>query len=104
MSRSLNRNADYERDAETFSADAYTVDGWGQGVAFYVRGWELEADEDTEWSGIKNRTGQVVVTMVGDDRKFAVDPDDVHPINEDDYCHECGQVGCCHDGRDRSEA
>jgi hypothetical protein len=42
----------YESDDATFNADAYTVRGWGQGIAFYVLGWEIEPDEDTEWSGM----------------------------------------------------
>lgn len=32
--------------------------------------------------------------MVGDDRVHLVDPDDLTKIEDDDYCHECGQVGC----------
>jgi hypothetical protein len=27
---------------------------------------------------------------------------DLIPLDDLDYCAECGQVGCCHDGRDRS--
>lgn len=39
-------------------------------------------------------TGLVLMVMVGDDRRHAVDPADVTPLNDDDYCPECGQVGC----------
>ena len=89
-------------DAPEYDADAYTVAGWGAGIAWSVYGWETEPDEDTEWSGYEVRTGNLVVCMIGDDRLFAVDPDDVTAIDEDAYCHECGQVGCCHDGRVRA--
>ena len=44
----------------------------------------------------------VIAIMVGDDRKHEIDVDDLILIDEDDYCHECGQIGCTHDGRDRS--
>jgi hypothetical protein len=94
---------DYEPDREAWPADAYTVAGWGEDIAWYVHGWETAPDEDTEWTGIEPRTGRVVATMVGDDARFAVDPEDLTPLGELDYCAECGQVGCCHDGRDRSE-
>ena len=92
----------YETDDETFAADAYTVDGWSAGIAWHALGWETEPDEDTEWSGYEVRTGRVVTRMVGDDRHFMFDPDEIHPLAREDYCGECGQVGCCHDGLDRS--
>lgn len=93
----------YETDDDTFAADAYTVKGWGKGIAFYVLGWETEPDEDTEWSGYESRTGSVVVVMIGDDKRHIVDQDDLTPIKRADYCGECGQIGCTHDGLDRSE-
>ena len=92
----------YEADDDTFSADAYTVAGWGHGIAWYVRGWEVIPDEETEWSGLEERTGRIVVTQIGDDRRFVVNPEDCTPIARAAYCGECGQVGCTHDGLDRS--
>lgn len=86
----------YEEDRTAFPADAYRVSGWGEGVAFRVYGWETEPDEDTEWSGCENRPGRVVVVMVGDDARHTVDPDDLAPLSESDYCHDCGQIGCSH--------
>lgn len=44
------------------------------------------------------------VVMVGDDKRHTVDKDDCTPIEREDYCGECGQIGCSHDGYDRSEA
>jgi hypothetical protein len=46
--------------------------------------------------------GKAIVVMIGDDREHIVDPEDLTHIDEDDYCHECGQVGCTADGRDRT--
>ena len=43
----------------------------------------------------------VSIVMVGDDRRQQVDRDEVTPLAEEDYCGECGQIGCTHDGRDR---
>ena len=73
--------------------DRYTVRGW-RGVAFYVAGYQVEADDDTEWSGYYNRTGMLLAVMVGDDKYHVVDPADLTPLSDGEYCPECGQVGC----------
>jgi hypothetical protein len=95
--------SNYEVDDETFPAEAYCVRGYA-GVAFYVLGWEIEPDEDTEWSGCEVRTGRVLAVMVGDDQRHSLDPDDVTELPREDYCAGCGQIGCTHDGLDRSES
>ncbi len=74
------------------------------GVAFFVLGYETEPTDNSEWDGVEERTGLLVVRMVGDKRHWAVDPDEVRNLAREDYCGECGQVGCAHDGLDRSEA
>lgn len=92
------KRAGYEADREAFPAPAYRVRGY-RGVAFWILGWETEPDEDTEWSGTEARTGRVVGVMVGDDRKFVIDPDDATPLDESEYCPGCGQIGCrCYAG------
>lgn len=98
-----NHRVHFEADDQAFPADAYRVHGWGEGIAFYVRGWETEPDADTEWSGYEVRTGSVVVTMIGDDARHVVDPEDLTPLDRRDYCGECGQIGCTCDGYDRTE-
>ena len=80
----------------------YRVDGWSAGIAWSYHGPETAPDEDTVWTGIEEPTGRVLMIMVGDDRVFAVDPEDCSPLADEDYCHECGQVGCTADGWDRS--
>jgi hypothetical protein len=90
----------YEDDNATFPAEAYQVDGY-RGIAWYVMGWETEPDEDTEWSGYEVRTGRVVARMVGDDRDFTFEPDELKPLEREEYCGVCGQMGCAHDGYDR---
>jgi hypothetical protein len=80
---------------DTFDFDAaYTADGYSAGIAWRVYAWEEEADEDTEWTGMLVRTGRVLAHMVGDDRTFSFEPDELTVIAEDDYCSCCGQVGC----------
>ena len=94
----------YEIDDKAFPEDAYSV-GWHggcDGIAWYVLGWETEPDIDTEWSGIMNRTGLIVCVMVGDNKHFLFDIDDISPFEREAYCGECGQIGCSHDGYDRS--
>lgn len=70
------------------SRDArYRVRGW-PAVAVWVDGYETRSS--------------VRVVMVGDDRRHIVDVDELEPIADDDYCGECGQIGCAHDGRARA--
>jgi len=90
----------YEVDDATFNADAYQVTGY-RSIAWYVRGWEIRPDEDTEWSGIEERTGNIIATMVGDDRQFVFGPDEITPLAREEYCGGCGQMGCGHDGVER---
>jgi hypothetical protein len=98
----MSRRRHYETDDAAFPADAYAVAGH-RGVAWYVLGWETAPDEDTEWSGIEERTGRVVCRMVGDDCDFSFEPGELKPLEREAYCGVCGQVGCAHDGLDRSE-
>lgn len=91
----------YQNDNKAFGGDAYSVEGY-RGIAWRVLGWELEADEDTEWSGYYNQTGRVLAIMVGDDRVFDFEPSELTKLDELDYCHVCGQIGCGHDGLDRN--
>ena len=108
------RKSTFEKDAEAFPAGAYTVKGY-RGIAWYVLGWETEPgpsewydEEAEEWVSDEEpepvRTGQVVCVMVGDDRHFTFDRDDITPLAREDYCGECGQMGCTHDGLDRTES
>jgi len=90
------RHPNYEIDETTFPAEAYMVDGY-KGVAWRVYGWELEQDEE----GDEIHTGRIVCVMVGDDRRFVFDPNEVTPLADLDYCASCGQIGCTHDGRER---
>ena len=77
-------------DADT----RYKVEGFG-GVAFFYDRDETKPDADTEWSGIEVPTGRVLMVMVGDDYRHAIDPADATPIGEDDYCPGCGQIPSC---------
>jgi hypothetical protein len=36
----------------------------------------------------------VEAIMVGDDRVHIVDVDDLTKLDDDDYCHSCGQIAC----------
>jgi hypothetical protein len=72
----------------------YRVEGWG-GIAFYLLGYKLVRDEDYEWSGIEYEDRDWVrAVMVGDDTVHVVEVDDLTPLDEGDYCSECGQIGC----------
>jgi len=52
------------------------------------------ADDGERW---------MTVVMIGDDGRHRVDRDDFVALKRNDYCGECGQVGCACDGLDREE-
>lgn len=81
--------------SETLDLKAhYTVAGY-EGIAFYLIGYRLVRDEDYEWTGIEEEDRDYVrAVMVGDDEVHEVDVDDLTPLPEDEFCSECGQVGC----------
>lgn len=89
-----NRN-DYVEDLAAFPHEAYRVkETWARGVAFRVLGWEIAPRfEDSE---TYDQTGKVTIRMIGDDRHWYVDFDDLDPLKEDAYCWSCGQIGCTH--------
>lgn len=43
--------------------------------------------------------GWAYVVYVGDDREQLVEVSELTEIADEDYCHECGQIGCTADGR-----
>lgn len=65
---------------------------------------EKDHDHDGECYAIDDEpytyedTDRVIVVMIGDDREHEVDREDLTPLPADDYCAECGQIGCTHDG------
>lgn len=74
----------------------YKVEGYS-GIAWYPLGYVMARDEDYEWTGIEiEDTSRVRMVMVGDDRVFTFDIDEIEVIPEDSFCHSCGQIGCGH--------
>jgi hypothetical protein len=47
---------------------------------------------------IETDTDRVVAVMIGDDREFTFDVEDLTALDRDEFCGECGQIGCGHDG------
>lgn len=45
---------------------------------------------------------EIHAVMVGDDRVHVLDAADVTVMDREAFCGECGQVGCTHDGLDRT--
>lgn len=92
----------------------YKVDGYS-GIAWYCVGyattWTEEewvydgaGDPEDESSYLYNEpeeledTSRVRMVMVGDDTVFTFYVEDINPLSEDAFCHECGQIGCHADG------
>lgn len=99
---------------------AFTVAGHG-GIAWRVIGYAKEWTEE-EWTFIGGPgeeededayaysepelvedPSRVRAVMVGDDSVWTFDVEDLTPLAREDYCGVCGQVGCAHDGYDRTE-
>jgi len=93
---------------------AYRIDGWAAGAAWRLVGYEQEQPEcqghpdDGELDGPAGETfycdgsceepvdnlERVRAVMVGDDAEFTFDVADLIPLDEDDFCEGCGQIGC----------
>lgn len=85
---------------ESYRGVAFWVDDWSKkivekyveypdfgdsGEPFY--GWEeVEVISDS----------MVDCYMIGDDRKFEFDIDELTAIDVNDFCGSCGQIGCGH--------
>jgi hypothetical protein len=76
-----------EADEDFPRGTTVTISG-ESGVAFHV----LEVSSDGE---------RLHVRMVGDDRVHTIYRDDVDLLDREDFCGQCGQVGCAHDGMER---
>jgi hypothetical protein len=59
------------------------------GVAF----WYLCPCENEDHHGCH------IAIMVGDDHEWHLDVADITLLDRDEFCGECGQIGCGHDGR-----
>jgi len=92
---------------EHMSTDKVYAVSTHPGIAWYFTGPELEIREEDCWwfdedDGLWREdeepepvpTGRATMVMVGDDRKFQIDPDDCTELDEDAYCPGCGQIGC----------
>lgn len=72
----------------------YMINNW-EGIAWRLLGYVEVLDEDYEWSGITNvDESHVNAVMIGDDRVFTFEVGDLILIDEEDFCPECGQIGC----------
>lgn len=79
----------------------YAVESY-PGIAFYLRGYVMTRDADYDWTGIEDEDHSFVrAVMVGDDREHIIDVDELRALEDEGYCHVCGQIGCDHDGLER---
>jgi hypothetical protein len=94
-----------ESMAEFDFAPAYKVAGQ-EGIAWRVTSYAKEdclvedyfEDEDgvvsyAEWEEVEDRS-RVIAHMIGDDSNWTFDITDLTPLEDDEYCSSCGQVGC----------
>lgn len=73
---------------------AYKVKGHG-GIAWRPIKYHTYRDGDYDWTGEEIvDTTLVDCYMVGDDSVWTFDVDDLTKIDDEEYCSECGQIGC----------
>ena len=91
-----------------FDFDAHYQIKEYRGIAWFALGWEAKnvpimcICEDENGKEYEEESGEyeleptnnVVLVMVGDDRKFVFSQDECIKIEEDSFCRECGQIGC----------
>jgi len=97
------------QDGVDFDAHYRIKKPWARGVAWFLLGWEAryvpelafmwdefgnEWEEEVEGKWVPDVGGRVVAVMVGDDRRFVFDLEDLEVIKEDSFCSGCGQIGC----------
>ena len=58
----------------------YRVRGFS-GVAFGIQSYDEEENS-------------AIVVMVGDDRPWTILASDMTPLNDTEFCRDCGQIGC----------
>ena len=90
----------FGKDDTLYEGQVCKASGYS-GIALHAFGWTTEPDEETEWTGIEVVTDRVLCVMVGDDRELSIDIEDLEALPREDYCGECGQVGCTCDAYDR---
>lgn len=67
----------------------------------YKRG---DTVESKQWKGVAlwviepviDEHDNVIVRMVGDDRDFEAYAPSLRPLEADEFCGGCGQIGCAH--------
>lgn len=76
---------------------AYKVEGY-EGVAWLLichPRYIVDDDDNCNFGAFAN-TERVVAHMIGDNREFEFEIDEITPISEDEYCSQCGQMRCNH--------
>lgn len=99
----MHNTANITKNGSTFDfTKRYKVAGHG-GVAFRAIGHPLqmyeyiyhEAEDEFGYESVFEADySQVIAIIVGDDYQWTFDVDDLTPLEDTDYCSECGQIGC----------
>ncbi len=85
---------------ESYRGIAFWVDDWARSLEEqYVE--YIESDDSGEvffgWEEVEVISNSVVECyMVGDDKMYKFDIDELTAVNVNDFCYSCGQIGCGH--------
>jgi len=102
-------------EMETYNMDSFIGKTYsdGRGIALAIVGRETEeetefviscddenCDHAEDWCYEEQTSiifsGRLIAIMVGDDKRFLVDFQDLTEIDEEEFCYGCGQIGCGH--------
>lgn len=87
-------------DSELY--DHFEPQPWEHDDPFLPRGAHITVEgSGAAWWVLGTRDDRVLTRMVGDDRDQDVDREDVRLIEREDFCGQCGAIGCGHDGVER---
>lgn len=79
---------------EFVPGSAVRVAGY-EGIAFRVDGLPTREGPNSSWTGLVfHHPNRRLVHMIGDDGEYDVHVDELEPLDDDDYCGTCGQIGC----------
>lgn len=70
-----------------------------RGIAMYVHGNAVRTvwNEEEQWCESDGHYDDIYeCVMIGDDEGHNIHEDDLELLNRDEFCAECGQIGCGH--------
>lgn len=86
--------------AEGYSGIAFWIDDWAKDIQERYAEYVEDGDSGEVffgWEEVEVISDSIVECyMIGDNKMFRFDIEDLTPIDVNDFCGSCGQIGCGH--------